>query len=55
MQKEKVRGNDSYWEVTYSRYEWLLEIVAHIYHHRGQLHAILVHSYGLDLKGSLFE
>ncbi|QOV12005.1 DinB family protein [Viridibacillus arvi] len=25
----------SYWGVTYSRYEWLLEIVAHVYHHRG--------------------
>lgn len=45
----------SYWGVTYSRYEWLLEIVAHIYHHRGQLHSMLVHCYGIDPKTPLFE
>lgn len=45
----------SYWGVTYSRYEWLLEILAHVYHHRGQLHSILVHCYGKDPKISLFE
>ncbi|MGN7395763.1 DinB family protein [Peribacillus frigoritolerans] len=45
----------SYWGVTYSRYEWLLEIVAHVYHHRGQLHSMLVHCYGKDPKVPLFE
>ena len=45
----------SFWGVTYSRYEWLLEILAHIYHHRGQLHAVLVHCYGKDPKISMFE
>jgi uncharacterized damage-inducible protein DinB len=45
----------SYWGVTYSRYEWLLEIIVHIYHHRGQLHAILVHCYDKDPKIRLFE
>ena len=45
----------SYWGTTYSRFEWLLEIVAHLYHHRGQLHSILVHCYGMDLKVQLFE
>ena len=50
--QEKVT---SFWGVTYSRYEWLVEIVAHIYHHRGQLHAMLVHCYDIDLKVSLFE
>ncbi|MGE6614224.1 DinB family protein [Peribacillus sp. NPDC076916] len=45
----------SYWGVTYSRYEWLLEIVAHVYHHRGQLHSMLVHCYGIDPKVPLFE
>ncbi|MFE0559755.1 DinB family protein [Paenibacillus lautus] len=45
----------SYWGVTYSRYEWLLEIVAHVYHHRGQLHAMLVHCNGKDPKVPLFE
>jgi len=45
----------SFWGVTYSRYEWLLEILAHVYHHRGQLHAILVHCYDKDPKVLLFE
>ena len=45
----------SYWGTTYSRFEWLLEIVAHLYHHRGQLHSMLVHCYGMDLKVQLFE
>ena len=45
----------SFWGVTYTRFEWLLEIVAHIYHHRGQLHAMLVHCCGKDPKVSLFE
>ncbi|MFC7062866.1 DinB family protein [Halobacillus seohaensis] len=45
----------SWWNVTYSRYEWLLEIVAHMYHHRGQLHAMLVHTYNRDPEIMLFE
>ncbi|MDM5248658.1 MULTISPECIES: DinB family protein [unclassified Lysinibacillus] len=45
----------SYWGVTYSRYEWLLEILAHVYHHRGQLNSMLVHCYGIEPKVSLFE
>lgn len=45
----------SYWGTTYTRYEWLLEILAHVYHHRGQLHAMLVHSIGKDPKIVLFE
>ncbi|WP_299091531.1 DinB family protein [uncultured Metabacillus sp.] len=45
----------SYWGLTYTRYEWLLEIVAHMYHHRGQLHAMLVHCCNKDLKILMFE
>jgi len=45
----------SYWGVTYSWYEWLVEIMVHLYHHRGQLHAILVHYYEMDLNVQLFE
>ncbi|MFC4323243.1 DinB family protein [Litchfieldia salsa] len=45
----------SYWGVTYTKYEWLLEILAHVYHHRGQLHAVLVHCYGSDPKVPMFE
>ncbi|MGE7884088.1 DinB family protein [Bacillus sp. NPDC094077] len=32
----------AYWGISYSRFEWLLEIVAHFYHHRGQIHILLV-------------
>lgn len=32
----------SYWGVSYSRFEWIVEVVAHIYHHRGQLHTLLI-------------
>ncbi|MGE7837464.1 DinB family protein [Viridibacillus arvi] len=28
----------SYWGTTYSQFEWLLEILAHLNHHRAQLH-----------------
>lgn len=45
----------SYWGLSYTRYEWLLEILTHVYHHRGQLHAILVHTYGKDPGISMFE
>jgi len=45
----------SYWGVTYTKYEWLLEILAHVYHHRGQLHAMLVHCYRKDPDIAMFE
>lgn len=45
----------SYWGTTYTKYEWLLEILAHVYHHRGQLHAMLVHSIGKDPNIVLFK
>ncbi|WP_226585491.1 DinB family protein [Halobacillus litoralis] len=45
----------SWWGVTYTRYEWLIQIVAHMYHHRGQLQSTLVHSYKKDLEVILFE
>ncbi|AIY76872.1 hypothetical protein CN324_20265 [Bacillus anthracis] len=31
----------AYWGISYSCFEWLLEIVAHFYHHRGQIHILL--------------
>ncbi|MBS4206317.1 DinB family protein [Lederbergia citrea] len=52
---ELVSRTTSYWGVTYTRYEWLLEILAHVYHHRGQLHAMLVHCYNKDPKILMFE
>ncbi|MFC4713412.1 DinB family protein [Planococcus dechangensis] len=45
----------SYWGVTYSRYEWLLETLVHVAHHRGQLHAMLVHCLGKQTDFALFE
>ncbi|SFI04015.1 MULTISPECIES: DinB family protein [unclassified Bacillus (in: firmicutes)] len=44
----------SYWGASYSRFEWLLEIVAHFYHHRSQLHTLLV-EHAKDPQISLFE
>ena len=46
----------SYWGVTYTKFEWLVEIVfAHLYHHRGQLQAMLVHCYDMDPRVPMFE
>ncbi|TGB01933.1 DinB family protein [Halobacillus salinus] len=45
----------SWWGVTYTRFGWLLQIIAHMYHHRGQLHAVLVHVYEKDPEIMLFE
>jgi uncharacterized damage-inducible protein DinB len=54
-EQELLEESTSYWGVTYSRYEWLLEIAAHLYHHRGQLHAMLVHCCKQDPNVALFE
>jgi uncharacterized damage-inducible protein DinB len=53
--EELMEETTSYWGLTYTRYEWLLEVLAHIYHHRGQLHAMLVHCYGKDPNILMFE
>ncbi len=52
---ELVQTTTSYWGVSYTRFEWLLEISSHLYHHRGQLHAMLVHCVGKDPEVALFE
>ncbi|MGW5981281.1 DinB family protein [Bacillus mycoides] len=44
----------AYWGISYSRFEWLLEIVAHFYHHRGQIH-ILLCEHIKDPRIPLFE
>ncbi|WP_121661655.1 DinB family protein [Metabacillus litoralis] len=54
-ENELLEMTTSYWGVTYSRYEWLLEIIAHLYHHRGQLHSLLVYHFKKDLNVSLFQ
>ena len=54
-EEELLTKTSSYWGLTYTRYEWLLEILAHLYHHRGQLHAMLVHCYEKDPQIMMFE
>lgn len=54
-EEQLLTKTSAYWGLTYTRYEWLLQIVAHLYHHRGQLHAMLVHCYELDPQVMLFE
>lgn len=54
-EEELVQTMTSYWGVSYTRFEWLLEISSHLYHHRGQLHAMLVHCVGKDPNVALFE
>ncbi|WOV87194.1 DinB family protein [Sporosarcina oncorhynchi] len=54
-EEELLQTTTSYWGVSYTRFEWLLEISSHLYHHRGQLHAMLVHCSGKDPQVSLFE
>ncbi|CAN7493896.1 DinB family protein [Rossellomorea sp. LjRoot5] len=50
-----LEETSSYWGVTYPRFEWLVEVAAHLYHHRGQLHSMLVHCYGKDPQIPMFE
>ncbi len=45
----------AFWGGTHSRFEWLLDTQAHVYHHRGQLHAMLVHVLQRDPRVALFE
>lgn len=54
-EEELMQTTTSYWGVSYTRFEWLLEISSHLYHHRGQLHAMLVHCVGKDPEVALFE
>lgn len=54
-EKELHQEMTSYWGTVYTRYEWLLEMAVHLYHHRGQLHAILVHCYKKDPGVMMFE
>lgn len=54
-EEELQREVTAYWGAKYTRYEWLLEIMAHLYHHRGQLHTMLIHGGGKDPNVPLFE
>lgn len=52
---EILRDTTAFWGGTHSRYEWLLDTQAHFYHHRGQLHAMLVHVLKREPNVQLFE
>ena len=52
--EELAEITTAYWGISYSRFEWLLEIVAHFYHHRGQIHILLV-EHIKDPRIPLFE
>ncbi|WP_242144783.1 MULTISPECIES: DinB family protein [unclassified Bacillus cereus group] len=52
--EELAHITTAYWGVSYSRFEWLLEIIAHVYHHRAQIH-ILVTEHIQDPSVALFE
>ncbi|MDN4606438.1 DinB family protein [Sporosarcina highlanderae] len=54
-EEELMQKMASYWGVYYTRFEWLLEISSHLYHHRGQLHAMLVHCVRKDPEVALFD
>ena len=53
-EKELAEPMVSYWGVSYTRYEWLLEVIAHLYHHRAQLHLMLT-AIGAEMDVPLFE
>ncbi|WP_071458860.1 DinB family protein [Bacillus massilinigeriensis] len=54
-EEELAQQITAYWGVTYTRYEWLLEILAHLYHHRGQLHAMILYCCGKECPVRLFD
>ncbi len=45
-EEDLFEHKESYWGVKYTRFEWLLEILSHLYHHRSQLHSYI----SIDLK-----
>lgn len=53
--EELLRETTSFFGIVHSRYEWLLDTQAHFYHHRGQLHAMIVHILKREPNVQLFE
>ena len=52
---ELLEETTSFFGVSHSRYEWLLDSQAHLFHHRGQLHALIVHVLKREPNVPLFE
>lgn len=53
-EEELFEYKESYWGVRYTRFEWLLEILSHLYHHRSQLHSYISIDFK-EIKFQLFE
>lgn len=54
-EEELLRETTSFFGVTHSRYEWLLDTQAHLFHHRGQLHSMMIHVLKRKPNVQLFE
>lgn len=54
-ERELLQVTTSFFGAVHTRYEWLLDTQAHFYHHRGQLHAILVQVLQREPNVQLFE
>lgn len=54
-EEELLQEVTSFFGVVHSRYEWLLDTQAHLFHHRGQLHSLIVHILKLEPNVQLFE
>ncbi|MFC7686349.1 DinB family protein [Ureibacillus sp. GCM10028918] len=54
-EEEVLRETTSFFGVAHSRYEWLLDTQAHLFHHRGQLHSMIVHVLKREPNVQLFE
>lgn len=52
---ELLQETTSFFGAIHSRYEWLLDTQAHLFHHRGQLHALIVHVLKREPNVPLFE
>ncbi|MDN7247148.1 DinB family protein [Planococcus shenhongbingii] len=55
QEEELLRETTSFFGAVHSRYEWLLDTQSHFFHHRGQLHAMLVHVLKRNPDVKLFE
>lgn len=53
--EELLAETTSFFGIAHSRYEWLLDTQAHLFHHRGQLHAMIVHLLKREPNVPLFE
>jgi uncharacterized damage-inducible protein DinB len=55
LEEELLQETTSFFGVVHSRYEWLLDTQAHLFHHRGQLHSMIVHVLKQEPNVQLFE